>query len=438
MAEIGSTDDAKNAVVLQPRPLPTSACCWHRRDVNCVKISSSGRFVASAADDYRVLISDLVTGRLLYELAHDEACINSLMWLHQQVPHLRLVTGSGNGSVTIWTLHPNGGCTQTILIRLKEEIDHLEYDVATDKLLLAFGSFLMVTPSQTPLDTIKAEHNPLDCSEQIGGAAFLASGTKCLVTLPDRHAIVVLRINGTTLSVEKTISLSYTPHYASVSSDSMSIGVGGTDGMIRVYDWRKGEDAQEQVVVSYGRDFITPRSVTFSFIHGSHYLIAGGETEVATVFDLTDGRAIATLYHQKGCYIHAVTAWSDLNTVRIVTGSSYGRHYVVLWECPIAQFLSPKIQLTGQIAPTLRPGSVHCDHYRPEEIRYPCTLFVPLMILIAMCLCAFSTAQNSTNAPWRVATDLLLSRFSNFTQKYPLTDVKSAPQKEFFIKWFLI
>jgi hypothetical protein len=31
-----------------PRPMPVKECCWHKRDVNCVKNSSDGVLIASA------------------------------------------------------------------------------------------------------------------------------------------------------------------------------------------------------------------------------------------------------------------------------------------------------------------------------------------------------------------------------------------------------
>jgi hypothetical protein len=78
----------------------------------------------------------------------------------------------------------------------------------------------------------------------------------------------------------------------------MTFAVGGLDGSIHVYAWSLHEKPYEKAVVYYRTSLKIPQTVTFCFIHGSRYLVVGGDAEVATVFDLVDSREVAELIHQ--------------------------------------------------------------------------------------------------------------------------------------------
>ena len=85
----------------------------------------------------------------------------------------------------------------------------------------------------------------------------------------------------------------------------MTFAVGGLDGSVHVYAWSLQEKPSEKAVVYYQTSLKVPQTVTFCFIHGSRYLVVGGEAEIATVFDLMDGRKVAELIHQSEV-IHAL------------------------------------------------------------------------------------------------------------------------------------
>jgi WD40 repeat protein len=81
----------------------------------------------------------------------------------------------------------------------------------------------------------------------------------------------------------------------------MTFAIGGMDGTIHIYDWSQGIPPIERGVVNYPRTFTKPRTITFSFIHGSHFLVIGGEDETATIYNLAENRRMGTLEHQSEC-----------------------------------------------------------------------------------------------------------------------------------------
>jgi WD40 repeat protein len=79
----------------------------------------------------------------------------------------------------------------------------------------------------------------------------------------------------------------------------MTFAVGGLDGSIHIYDWRHDKTAVERDTLHYTRIFMIPRSITFCFMHGSQFLMVGGEDRIVAIFNLVDKRQVVTLEHQR-------------------------------------------------------------------------------------------------------------------------------------------
>jgi hypothetical protein len=112
--------------------------------------------------------------------------------------------------------------------------------------------------------------------------------------------------------------------------------VGGFDGSLHIYDWEPGVDRQEIAVLSYPRVFTEPRPISFSFFHGSHFLLVGSEEDEVLIFDTVSKREIAVLKHQSKFYVHATCAGSlfiEGCYIRAVTVSGKSEPH---WGCLLA------------------------------------------------------------------------------------------------------
>jgi hypothetical protein len=75
-------------------------------------------------------------------------------------------------------------------------------------------------------------------------------------------------------------------------------GWSGTDGRIYLYNWTPQDPLVQRTVIHYPRVLITPRSITFTFLHNSQFMVIGGEDEIVRIHDLIDGHQVAILHHQ--------------------------------------------------------------------------------------------------------------------------------------------
>jgi hypothetical protein len=127
--------------------------------------------------------------------------------------------------------------------------------------------------------------------------------------------------------------------------------VGGSNGSLHVYDWEPGA-LQEIAVLFYPRIFSEPHPITFSFVHGSHFLLVGSEEDEALLFNTVNKREIAILKHQskwllnlysinfllliEGCHIRAVAVSGILYYVfspfTLIAGmGKYGTSFLLYW-----------------------------------------------------------------------------------------------------------
>jgi hypothetical protein len=210
----------------------------------------------------------------------------------------------------------------------------LEYDPILERVLIAFRGGLGLCSLRSKNGNDISEPTIYSFDSEVGGIGFVASGARCLATQPQESSMlvmfpnhlwitqlyfsVVFVLHNDILSLESKISVPYIPfvrlthcylahisipfrHYVSVSENTMIYAVGGWDEIdshIHVYEWRLQGSPVEKVVVIYPRLFISPRSITFSFLKESHFLVIGGEDEVVEVYNLVDNHKVATLKHQ--------------------------------------------------------------------------------------------------------------------------------------------
>jgi hypothetical protein len=207
--------------------------------------------------------------------------------------------------------------------------------MALHKLLVVFGKSVAICSLHESHEGIGEEDFSYQFNSEIGGACFLRPEIRCIVTQPRRQMMYVCALSAHHLDaesmvistilifqengfvVEQEIPALYHPfvslfhrrlsanectrHFVSVSIDSTTFAIGGLDGTIHIYDWRQQISPVERGIVNYSRTFITPRSITFSFMHGSQFLVVGGEDETAIVYNLAENRRIGTLEHQSEC-----------------------------------------------------------------------------------------------------------------------------------------
>ncbi|PVF90963.1 hypothetical protein CPB86DRAFT_720332, partial [Serendipita vermifera] len=178
-----SKEEQSTTHLLSPSPVPTSTCCWHRRDVNSVRFSSDGKFIASAADDHRVLISDISTKQKLHDLIHDHAEVNAIVWLRRMHDSHRLATGTRNGIINLWELKTKSRHNKSLFREFNGEVRMLEYSMALDRLLVVFNTHIFICS----LELCKEEDLYYHFDQKIGGAGFLTPGIRCIVTVPKQQ-----------------------------------------------------------------------------------------------------------------------------------------------------------------------------------------------------------------------------------------------------------
>jgi hypothetical protein len=191
-----------------PRPVPNTACCWHKGDINCVQISTDGFLIASAGerfhdhssgpnllisltglgDDGRILVSDTTSGNILYKLEYKNAKINAIIWL-QSVLYPQLAGGCSDGTIIVWKLIPGQRPEMKIHRTFIFEVEMLEYDFASDSVLVAFRDALGMCSLQLSEKSDMPENAIYKFDTEIGGIGILASGTKCIATLPGEKSM---------------------------------------------------------------------------------------------------------------------------------------------------------------------------------------------------------------------------------------------------------
>ncbi|PVF92070.1 hypothetical protein CPB86DRAFT_718137 [Serendipita vermifera] len=169
--------------LLSPAPIPASTCCWHRRDINSVRFSPDGRLIASAADDHRVLVSNVSTRQKLHDLIHDHAEVNAIVWLGRAHGSHRLATGTRNGIINLWELKTKGRHTKSLFREFNSEVRMLEYSVELDRLLVIFSTRIFICS----LGLSKEEDLYYHFDQKVGGGAFLTPGIRCIVTIPKQQ-----------------------------------------------------------------------------------------------------------------------------------------------------------------------------------------------------------------------------------------------------------
>ncbi|PVF91646.1 hypothetical protein CPB86DRAFT_719073 [Serendipita vermifera] len=174
---------------LDPRPIPNNARHWHRHNVNCVKISLDGTLIASAGNDGRVLVSDIASGNLLHEIVYKMAVrINCVVWLRTH-RYRRLAAGCSDGSIFTYSLGPKWRCRMKLYRKFSEEVEMLEYDAMSERALVAFRDALSICKFQSTEQHGIPEPNILTLDSEVGGIGFVASGARCLATLPQENSM---------------------------------------------------------------------------------------------------------------------------------------------------------------------------------------------------------------------------------------------------------
>jgi WD40 repeat protein len=203
-------NNSASSLRIASRAVPSTPCCWHTRDVNCVKISSDGTLLGSAGmethisvikgtnpvlgNDGRVLVSDLSDGSLLHELVHPGANVNALAWLRSE-SYRRLACGCSNGMVVIWDFSLKGSCKKTIYRQFGDEVDMLDYDTVSNRLLVALSNSVTICDlCLTKLEPMGG-NGTYQCESGIGGIGFVASGSRCIVTLPKERKMCELSLS---------------------------------------------------------------------------------------------------------------------------------------------------------------------------------------------------------------------------------------------------
>ncbi|PVF91105.1 hypothetical protein CPB86DRAFT_720063 [Serendipita vermifera] len=192
------------------RPIPNSGCCWHKADVNCVQISADGTLIASAGDDGRILVSDTASGDILYRLKHREIKINCIFWLQSSF-HPQLVGGCSNGSIIIWELYPKGRYKAEVRQDFGLEVEMLEYDFTSDKMLVGFHDAVAFCKLQSNEGVCIGEDRIFNFDTEVGGIGILASGNRCVATLSREKSIAFLTSQTNTLTLDTKISVDYIP-----------------------------------------------------------------------------------------------------------------------------------------------------------------------------------------------------------------------------------
>jgi WD40 repeat protein len=145
--------------------------------------------VFTSGPDGRVLVSSTVNGRLIKELGASSAAINSVAWLPRDGNLRCLATAGADECVNIWKFDEQRKtrCLPVAQQKFGSEVKELKYDLASGQLLIAFNNGLSIW------DLNDLSHNPdtkvpLPLLDTVGGLCFLATGTLCVVSLPDaRH-----------------------------------------------------------------------------------------------------------------------------------------------------------------------------------------------------------------------------------------------------------
>lgn len=285
-------NDDKQSKSIMPRPIPEKASFWHKENVSCVKITLDGLFVASAGGDHRIIISDLSSGKVRYHINTWPHLVKAMVWLGKGEHGRRLVAGYDNGMIISWSLAQKGTFKKEFTCRYPTSISLLDYDLASDRILLAQEKTCSVLNLKKPSEFIS---EGFDCEGTIGGLGFLAFGSRCLVSVPRTRHLLFLSLQADHLTLESRFPVKYEPNFLTVSNDSISFAVGGQDGTIHVYNWMHHPSPFEVAVVHYPRIYQSPRSITFSFLNGSQIILVGSEEENAFLYDVMRSRKIAEL-----------------------------------------------------------------------------------------------------------------------------------------------
>ncbi|KAG8816216.1 hypothetical protein FRC17_000400, partial [Serendipita sp. 399] len=336
----------------------------------CKPFSTDGAMVASACAGGRILISKAVDGTFLYELLHGAGAVKSVAWIRRTPTERQLIAAYAKGDVVTWSMAQTLSPQKQILKDFNREISMLVYDIASQNLLISLGNALALHPVQTHL--MSTQDLFYECSSTVRGIGFLSAGTMCAASVCSKRTILLLNVIGGLLSLQTSIYVEYKPHSIAASSDSSTFAVAGLDGSVHIYNWYSHAPIQERAVVEYTRAFIRPRPITMTFVHGSQFLFMGGEVEEAVMVDLMNPTKRSVFKHEKGCYVAAVAAWSNSEVVRLLTGSSHGRNYVMQWQCGVSDLLPTDCSVFGTTADHVAfSRKLLCKHRRDRSTARP-------------------------------------------------------------------